>query len=313
LKLKSLTAILIMLAIYQSLLLSALPSPVNVKVEVFPDGWSYVEARYEVPEPGKVLQISIPVSHYENLMVVDDQNLLLNFSVSEGQVYVQTNPSTKYIIVMYQTPSLTHKDGIMWNLTIRYSASTVKIVLPKGAVVVGMSSSPSSLNTVNGVTTLTFGGASWITYVLPPPVNSTKANTRRSSSQVGNQQEGAAQPAGGQTHPSGAATSIHPLTAGNVFTLAIVAVVAIVVVAVVLLSRRSSSRKGERTPLTEEEEAILDEIRRRGGRAYQSEIVRSLDLPKTTVWRRLRRLESKGYIDIIKTDKGNLAVLRRSE
>ncbi len=284
---RSWLAILIMLVLHQPLILSALPSPTSIKVEVFSDGWSYVEARYEVSEPGRSLQISIPVSHYEDLMVVDDKNLLLNFSMSGDRICVQTDSSTKYVIVMYQTPSLTHKDGIVWNLTIGFSAPTVKVTLPKGAVVVGMSGSPSSLNTADGMTVLTFSGASWIAYVLPPPVNLTKPSIKK-----------------GLPHPSPG----QHLTNGGLFALIVAVVIAVAVISF-LLSRRSLS--GREPSLTEEEKSILDEIRRRGGRAYQSEIVRSLDLPKTTVWRRLRRLKSRGYIDIIKTDKGNLAVLRR--
>jgi uncharacterized membrane protein len=56
---------------------------------------------------------------------------------------------------------------------------------------------------------------------------------------------------------------------------------------------------------------ILEALKRRGGEALQSELQRELDLPKSTLWRRLRRLESMGYIEVVREGKTNRVRLLR--
>ena len=52
--------------------------------------------------------------------------------------------------------------------------------------------------------------------------------------------------------------------------------------------------------------AILGKLLEKGGSEYQSTIQRELGLPKTTMWRRAKRLEQLGYIEVEKTPRGNI-------
>jgi len=56
---------------------------------------------------------------------------------------------------------------------------------------------------------------------------------------------------------------------------------------------------------------ILRAIRDLGGEARISEIQELTGLPKTTLWRRLRKLERIGYIEIYRAGKGSMARLKR--
>ncbi len=61
----------------------------------------------------------------------------------------------------------------------------------------------------------------------------------------------------------------------------------------------------ERPLLTEDEREILKFLLRRNGEAYQSEIYRELNMPKSTVTRLLRRLSEKGVVRIERKGRYN--------
>ena len=63
--------------------------------------------------------------------------------------------------------------------------------------------------------------------------------------------------------------------------------------------------------IDETDRAILDTLKDHGGELYQSELVRILGIPKTTLWRHLRRLEVLGYVQVIKEYRRNRVRLVR--
>ncbi|NOZ89273.1 MAG: winged helix-turn-helix transcriptional regulator [Crenarchaeota archaeon] len=56
---------------------------------------------------------------------------------------------------------------------------------------------------------------------------------------------------------------------------------------------------------------ILETIEKNGGEMLQSELMRATGLPKTTLWRHVRRLAEQGYIEVIREGKANRLRLRR--
>ncbi len=68
-------------------------------------------------------------------------------------------------------------------------------------------------------------------------------------------------------------------------------------------------RRGEKI-LTEDEEAIIDFIKSRGGKAYLKEIREGLEIPSSTAWRKVRRLEKMGLVKIYRTPAGLVVKLR---
>mgnify|MGYP003874489509 CR=1 FL=1 len=86
---------------------------------------------------------------------------------------------------------------------------------------------------------------------------------------------------------------------------------AVIAVAAALAFVYAWRRRPRGPHLTEEEEAILDFLRSRGGWAYQTEIKEFLGLPTTTVWRRVKRLEELGLVSVEKTPRGNKVKIKR--
>jgi uncharacterized membrane protein len=75
-----------------------------------------------------------------------------------------------------------------------------------------------------------------------------------------------------------------------------------------LLTRRN--KKAPET-LVEEDQAIIDYLKSMGGKAYLKEIREALGLPSTTALRRIKRLESMGFVRTEKTPGGLFVVLLR--
>jgi len=63
--------------------------------------------------------------------------------------------------------------------------------------------------------------------------------------------------------------------------------------------------------LPEVDKSILKLLAERQGVVYQSEIVKVLGLPKSTVHKALRRLSEAGYVEIQKRGRLNVVVLKR--
>lgn len=57
---------------------------------------------------------------------------------------------------------------------------------------------------------------------------------------------------------------------------------------------------------------VLQYLRGRGGVAYQGDIVRDLELPKSTVHKALRRLAERGLVEIKRQGKANIVTLKEA-
>ncbi len=61
--------------------------------------------------------------------------------------------------------------------------------------------------------------------------------------------------------------------------------------------------------LSDLERKIINILVERGGEIYQSELYRLLKIPRTTLWRYIRRLEDRGIVRIKKVNRLNKIVL----
>jgi len=64
------------------------------------------------------------------------------------------------------------------------------------------------------------------------------------------------------------------------------------------------TRRRQQADLGEVDAKILEYVRRRGG-AYEAEIAKELDIPRTTVFRAVRRLEAQGLVRLVKREGRN--------
>lgn len=88
-------------------------------------------------------------------------------------------------------------------------------------------------------------------------------------------------------------------------------VIIIIVVAALLAYSKSRSRSvpGEDHALTKLDKMILEAIENAGGSILQGELQAALGLPKTTLWRHVKKLGKLGYIQIVKEGALNRLIL----
>ena len=62
--------------------------------------------------------------------------------------------------------------------------------------------------------------------------------------------------------------------------------------------------------LRDDDKEIINFLSANGGQAYESELRKKFLLPRTTMWRAVKRLERQGIIEIVKKDLQNIVKLK---
>jgi len=120
-------------------------TPKSLSLFVYNDG--VVQVDYEVEtDPSLVrVEIELPGFPYEGLLVVDQDGLPLDASITDDGALVDTLGSTA-VAATYLTSSLTSKAGAIWTLNVT-STITTRITLPQGSTIVDLSEVPIEIGT----------------------------------------------------------------------------------------------------------------------------------------------------------------------
>ena len=120
-------------------------APKSLSLLVYNDG--VVQVAYEAetdPSRGRI-EVELPGFPYESLLVVDQDGLPLDASVTDEGVSVDTLGSTG-VVVTYLTSSLTSKTGAIWTVNVT-STITTSITLPQGSTIINLSEVPVEIGT----------------------------------------------------------------------------------------------------------------------------------------------------------------------
>ena len=152
-------------------------------------------------------------------------------------------------------------------------AANVILRVMKGVILLSLPDNVSEVHTEDGVLVLSFTGPCEISYTLSEVSKSKNIST---------------------------ITPMFPLQ----YLLPILAVIIVVIIIYLFISRRPRD-------LDSVDRDILELLRRKGGKALQTELMTELRIPKTTLWRHVKRLEELGYIEVEKIGRVNIVKLRR--
>ncbi len=251
---------------------------------VFEDG--YVEVSYLVRLTGEEVEVELPLigEPEEGFMVItDEKSLLLNYEIKDEKVIVESL-GAELVNVTYHTKMITKMEAGVWTINITSPSNRTTIRLPKNSIIMGLSSIPVSISKEDGRTVLVFDvkGLIWTSYVIeletptPSPTSSS-----------------------GEPSPTPPKTEIREESFYTWFVPVLAGFVFILFLLIISLKRpRKVVVKIEELPYVDR--LIIEELKARGGSAFQSELIRVLELPKTTVWRHLKGLEEEGLIEIKK-------------
>jgi len=218
------------------------------------------------------------------IFVLDEKGLPVVFNLSQNTISVETL-GVNSLNITYFTYDLTSKEKAIWKFEVN-SPINFTVILPENVTIVGLSAVPIKIDTVDHhVVVVMPSGKQYIEYIPSIPKSSAPKKSSEKTSQKPSTEK---------------KENIFP---ENIVLFIVPALAAVLVLAVFLVKRRSS------IVLTEEEEVIVNALKRYGGRAYQFEIARELPFPKTTLWKYVRKLEEKGVIRIEKRGVQNYLIL----
>jgi uncharacterized membrane protein len=140
-------------------------SPGTLILDVFSDGSVNVEYVVE-PEPTLArVNVTLPGEPYLDLLVVDPDGIILDWDPIDGGVEVDSFGASE-ITIAYSTQSLTNKTGSIWAVSVSSQVNAI-ITLPRDAVLVGISPTPSGITIVDGKASVTMlPGTSSVSYII---------------------------------------------------------------------------------------------------------------------------------------------------
>ena len=275
---------------------------------LFPDGSTHVTYSLDSDPLLPDTEVSLYGDSLENLVAEDENGFLLSTQSEKNILQVETLGSSN-ILINYDTYSLISKDGKIWSFEID-SPVEFNVVMPENSVIVGMSTFPIDMNVDSDRTKILLpSGPAEITYFLAVA----------ESSQVLPPEE-------------------TPVTADNDNSMMYVAggvAVAIAAIAAIAIKMKNKPKQIVSAPQTtlvadsnepfniekvlempdlrEDDKDIIKFIHENGGSALESDLRKKFLLPRTTMWRAVKRLERHELIEITKKDQQNLIKLTNVE
>jgi len=277
---------------------SSFSSPRDLDLIIYPDGSTHISTEIDIDPFLTDYELNLFGSTIDNLVVVGDDEFLLDTSIMDDSVLIQTFGSS-VITIDYDIHDLVSKQGRLWTFSLD-SPSNFTLLLPKNSAIVGMINLPINMEIINDQNQLTLSpGKTEIDYLF-----------------------------------SNTISIPDPKIETNYFSYAIIGGVLIIILigSVIIIRTKQKNHKSVEDNLTtkksttldletifklksdlrEDDKELVKFIFNNGGEALESELRKKFLQPRTTMWRAVKRLEREGVIEIEKKDLQNLVKLRKN-
>jgi uncharacterized membrane protein len=259
----------------------------NMNLTVYRDGLVHVTQTLSVNELYPEIVLTLLSSSIENVIVLDENQLPVDYEMNGDNLTVFTLGAER-VSVEYDTVSLTKKEAEVWTL-IADNSYNLTVLLPQNSTVIYLSEMPTAIDTSGTSITLSLHPSSWeISYVVPL-VPQDELN--------------------GDKNPL-ASIPIEYLIA------VIVAVAAVAVSALMVVRRRRGPNVDKilkaNPQLKKEDKEVIQFLAEKDGKAFEAEIrERFPDMPRTSLWRLVRRLERLEIVEIKRIGLENQVQLKK--
>jgi uncharacterized membrane protein len=258
----------------------------SIDLTIYRDGLVHVTQTIVVDELAPEVTLPLLSSSIENVIVLDENQLAVDYEINGGNLTVFTLGAER-ISVEYDTVALTGKEAEVWTL-VADNPYSLTVFLPQNATVIYLSQMPTTIDTSGTGIKLSLYPGQWeISYVLPlVPDDGTEDN--------------------------GA-----PWTISLEYLIAAIVVATAVVLLVLLIVRRRRGPNVEKTmkaypQLKKEDKEVIEFLAEKGGEAFEAEIrERFPDMPRTSLWRLVRRLERLEIVEVKKIGLENQVQLKK--
>ncbi|MDC0052510.1 MarR family transcriptional regulator [Candidatus Nitrosopelagicus sp.] len=274
---------------------------------LFPDGSTHVTYSLDSDPFLPDTEVSLYGDSLENLVAEDENGFPLTTQSERNILQVETLGSSN-ILINYDTYSLISKDGKIWSFEID-SPVEFNVVMPENSVIVGMSTFPIDMNVDSERTKILLpSGIAEITYFLAVAESSQVLPIEETPVKEGDD------------------NSMMYVAGGAAVVIAAIAAIAVKMKnkpkQIVSSSQTTVLEKNEpfniekvleMPDLREDDKEIIKFIHENGGSALESDLRKKFLLPRTTMWRAVKRLERYELIEITKKDQQNLIKLTNVE
>ena len=259
----------------------------SVNLNVYRDGLVHVTQTLIVNELFPEIILPLLSSSIENVIVLDENEMAVDYEINGGNLTVFTLGAER-VSVEYDTISLTKKEAEVWTLVVD-NPYNLTVFLPQNSTVVYLSKMPTAIDTSGTRITLSLYPGQWeISYVLPVlPEDETKDKE--------------------------APWTTIPI---EYLIAAIVAVTAVVLSALLIVRRRRGPNVEKilkaHPQLKKEDKEVIEFLAEKDGKAFEAEIrERFPDMPRTSLWRLVRRLERLEIVEVKKIGLENQVQLKK--
>ena len=251
------------------------------------DGLVHVTQSLTVDELTPEITLPLLSSSVENMIILDESQIAVDYQISGKDLTIFTL-GVKSISVEYDTIALTSKQAEVWTLMID-NPYTLSVFLPQDSTIIYLNMMPTAIDTSGTGIKLSLYPGQWeISYVLPLlPEDEIKDN--------------------------GSSWTTIPI---EYLIAAIVAVTAVVLSAILIVRRRKGPNVEKilkaHPELKKEDREVIEFLAEKDGKAFEAEIrERFPDMPRTSLWRLVRRLERLEIVEVKKIGLENQVELNK--
>lgn len=257
----------------------------SMVLKVYRDGLVHVTQSLIADGSSPLITMALLSSSVGNLIILDAKKLPVDYQVNNETLTVYTLGATR-VSVEYDTAVLIYKERGVWTLSFD-SLYNLTVILPNNATIVYLNKVPNMINSTGSEISLSLNQGHWeISYILP----------MKPEKQDGLKPQ-----------------YVFPLEYMLVAVAGILAIMGIITL--IFLQRRKINVKKilSRNPgLREEEIAVIEFIAKNGGKAFEAEIRSHFpDIPRTSLWRLVRRLERFEIVEVKRVGLENQVELKK--
>ena len=253
-------------------------------IEVYRDGIAHIKQTFSVDEFVADIQIPLLGTAIENVLILDQDKKPVDYQINATRLIVFTFGASA-LTLEYDTNELTNKNADVWTLIVN-SPYDIEIRLPQNSTIIYLNGVPRIIDTSGDDLILTLDPAAWeVSYILPLQQENQNPAIIKS--------EGIVQ-----------------------YTIAgILGTFVISILSLFLIRKRRITIKKtlKRNPnLTKDEIGVLEFLVKKDGKAFEAEIRQHFpDMPRTSLWRLVRRLEGLEVVEIKRIGLENQVQLRK--
>ena len=252
-------------------------------IKVYRDGLTHVTQTLIVDSLLPEVVLPLLSSSVENLIVLDENQLAVDYQQNVANLTVFTLGASR-VLVEYDTIALTNKEADVWTLILNHPYN-LTVSLPKNSTIVYLNQVPTTIDTTGEELSLALHPGQWeLSYIVPL--------------QLEVQNNGA-----------------WAIPIEYLITTAIAVAVAILIVIFVVRRKRTINVKkilSRHPDLVREDIAVIEFLAEKDGKAFEAEIrERFPDMPRTSLWRLVRRLEGLELVEIKRIGLENQVQLKK--